>query len=104
MDKQTWTFHTAIRRRKFRVEVGFSPDWKKPAEVLIECAEAAASAEFKEVVRDGAKLLSLVLQLDVPLEELRDAVLRNPDNTPETILGAIVDRLSSLHQGQSHEN
>jgi hypothetical protein len=105
MNKQTWTFGLPYgnRHRIFRVEVEFSPDWK-PTEVMIECAEA--NAEFKKAVCDGAIILSLVLQRDVPLETLRDAVLRNPDNTPETILGAVVDRLCSLHRqkGQSHGN
>lgn len=50
-------------------------------------------SELEATARDGAVLLSILLQYGVPLSVLRHAITRNGDGTASTLVGAVVDRL-----------
>jgi len=74
----------------FQVSLGYYQD-RRIGEVFISGAKAGS--DLDATARDGAILLSLALQHGVPLEVIRHAITRNHDNTPSTIIGAVVDRI-----------
>ena len=56
---------------------------------------APAGCRLTEAIaRDGAVLLSLALQYGVPLETIKHAITRDGQGQPQSIIGAVVDRLS----------
>ena len=75
----------------FVVTLGYYPD-RQIGEVFISGAKAGS--EVEAVTRDGAVLLSIALQYGVPLETIKHAITRNEDETPSTILGAVIDRMA----------
>ena len=64
---------------------------RQPAEVFISNAKAGSDVEA--VARDGAVILSIAMQYDVPLAVLGGAITRTQDGKPMSIIGAVVDRL-----------
>jgi hypothetical protein len=50
-----------------------------------------AGSQAGEITRDAAVATSLALQFGMPLETLRPAVLRDPDGTASSPLGAALD-------------
>jgi hypothetical protein len=50
-----------------------------------------AGSQVGAIVRDAAVAASLALQYGCPVETLRGAVLRNPDNTAASPLGRALD-------------
>jgi hypothetical protein len=50
-----------------------------------------AGSQVGAIVRDAAVASSLALQFGCPLDTLRGAVLRNPDNTAASPLGKALD-------------
>jgi hypothetical protein len=75
----------------FQITLGFYPDGTI-GEVFISGAKAGS--EVEAVARDGAVLLSILLQYGAPLETIKHAITRNSDGSPSTIVGAVVDMLS----------
>jgi hypothetical protein len=65
---------------------------RQPAEVFIMGAKAGSSVE--SVARDASVILSIALQYGAPVEVLQQAITRNPDGTPSTIMGAVLDHLA----------
>lgn len=87
------TFNLDFRGAPFEVSVGFyDRAGTEPGEIFISGPKSGA--DFEGVCRDSAILLSLAIQHGVPLDVIRGAVTRNEDNSPATIVGAIVDRLA----------
>ena len=82
-------------RDPFMVTVGCYPNGDL-GEVFISGAKAGS--DFESVARDGAVLLSLALQYNIPLETIRRAVTRNHDGSASTIIGAVVDRLGLVRK------
>jgi hypothetical protein len=66
-------------------------EYTRIGEVFI--AGSKSGSAFDAVARDGAILLSLALQHGVALETIKHALTREGDNSPSTIVGAVVDRL-----------
>jgi hypothetical protein len=74
----------------FQITVGYYRDGKV-GEVFI--AGGKSGSDFEAVARDGAVLLSIALQFGVPLDVLQNAITREGDGKPSTIIGAVIDRL-----------
>lgn len=81
-------FDMFMHGAKFAVSVGCF-DQNKPAEVFITGAKAGS--EVQAVARDAAILLSLSLQYGCPLEVIKHAITRNADDSPQTLIGAVID-------------
>ena len=77
----------------YMITVGLYPD-DRVGEVFINGAKSGSDMEG--VTHDSAILLSLALQHGVPLEVIRKAVGRNVDGSPQTIVGAVIDRIGVL--------
>jgi len=64
----------------------------RPAEAFIDCTKSGADAQI--VARDGAVLLSLLLQHRCPLEVIQNALSREEDGSPQGPIGLLVDDLA----------
>ena len=85
------TFGIRMWGNMFHVTIGYQPDGR-PGEVFI--AGSKSGVQLDSVCRDGAVLLSLAMQYGVPLDVIRDALTKDGDGSPSTIVGAIVERLA----------
>ena len=72
--------------------VGFTPDGT-PGEVFIDGGKTGN--DIQSIARDAAVLLSLALQHGVPPETIRHAVTRGASEEPASILGAVVDSITT---------
>jgi hypothetical protein len=63
----------------------------RPAEVFITSRKIGSDVEA--VCRDGAILISLALQHGCPFDIIRHALTRNQDNSPQSLIGEVVDRI-----------
>ena len=77
-------------RNSHVVTVGYYDDGK-PGEVFINAGKSGEVVEA--IARDGAVLLSLALQHGVALETIRNAITRDGQDQPLSIVGAVVNRL-----------
>jgi len=62
------------------------------AEVFVTSRKIGSDVEA--VCRDAAILLSLALQHGCPFEVIRHALTRNQDNSPQSLIGEVVDRVA----------
>jgi ribonucleoside-diphosphate reductase alpha chain len=85
------TFEMRFWNRPFTVTVGFYPDGR-PGEVFIGCK---SGNDIESIARDAGVLLSLALQHGVPPETIRHAVTRGTLEEPASILGAVVDSITT---------
>ena len=86
------TFNLRFWNQLFTVTVGFYPDGT-PGEVFINNCKTGNDVE--SIVRDAGVLLSLALQHGVPPETIRHAVTRGASEEPASILGAVVDSITT---------
>lgn len=56
---------------------------------------AKVGSELEAVARDAAVILSIALQHGVPLEPLANAITREADGRPASVIGSILDRVNS---------
>lgn len=68
------------------------------AEVFVSGGKSGS--DTSAVVRDAAILISLALQHGCTVEGLRHSMSRNPDSTPQSIIGAVLDALT---REEAHE-
>ena len=87
------TFDLRFWNQPFTVTVGFYADGT-PGEVFIDGGKTGQDIE--STARDAAVVLSLALQHGAPIEAIRHAVTRNGAGSAASILGAVVDALSSF--------
>ncbi|MFG1319851.1 hypothetical protein [Xanthobacter autotrophicus] len=66
----------------------------RPAEVFIDAAKSGVDAQI--VARDGAILLSLLLQHGCAVETIRHALSREEDGAPQGPIGLLVDDLAGI--------
>lgn len=85
------TFKIHMWGDTFHITLGHHRDGRV-GEVFI--AGSKSGVQLDAVCRDGAVLLSLAMQYGVPLDVIREALTRDHDGSPSTIVGAIVDRLA----------
>jgi hypothetical protein len=75
---------------KFRMQTGFFDDGTV-AEVFIDAAKQNSALDA--LAADSAICISLLLQRGVSPAEVGHALRRNPDGSPASLIGAVVDRL-----------
>jgi ribonucleoside-diphosphate reductase alpha chain len=76
----------------FTVTVGLYADGT-PGEVFIDGCKTGTDLE--SIARDAGVLLSLALQHGVPPKTIRHAITRGASEEPASILGAVVDAIST---------
>ena len=86
------TFDLRFWNQPFTVTVGFYADGT-PGEVFIDGCKTGNDIE--SIARDAGVLLSLALQHGVPPETIRHAVTRGASEEPASILGAVVDSITT---------
>ena len=73
------------------VTVGYYDDGR-PGEVFINGGKSGEQVEA--IARDGAVLVSMALQHGVSLNTIRHALTRDSQDEPQSIVGAVVDRMA----------
>ena len=86
------TFNLRLWNQLFTVTIGFYADGT-PGEVFIDGCKTGNDIE--SIARDAGVLLSLALQHGVPPEIIRRAVTRGASEEPASILGAVVDSITT---------
>jgi hypothetical protein len=86
------TFTVIHWHQPFVVTVGFFDDGT-PGEVFIDGCKTGNDIE--SIAHDAAVLLSLALQHGVPPQIIRHAVTRGASEEPASILGAVVDSITT---------
>ena len=86
------TFNLRFWNQSFSVTIGFYVDGT-PGEVFINGCKTGNDIE--SIARDAGVLLSLALQHGVPPEAIRYAVTRGASEEPASILGAVVDSITT---------
>jgi hypothetical protein len=76
---------------RYTVGVGSFLD-ARPAEVFLNASKSGTMIET--YARDGAVLLSLLLQHGCPVDTAQHAITRNRDGSPAGPLGALLDLLA----------
>jgi hypothetical protein len=92
-------FHRSVELEhdglRYTAGLGFYDDGRA-AEVFLTCGKVGSLAETN--ARDGAILVSLLLQLGVPLKTLQHMVTRDARGEPLGPLGAVLDLLAAERQ------
>ena len=86
------TFVLRLWNQVFTVTVGFYADGT-PGEVFIDGGKTGQ--DVQSISRDAAVVLSLALQHGTPIETIRHAVTRGAAEEPASILGAVVDSITT---------
>ena len=86
------TFDLRFWSQNFTVSIGRYPDGMI-GEVFIDGGKTGQ--DIQSTARDAAVVISLALQHGVPVADLRHAVTRDSSGAAASILGAIVDRIST---------
>ena len=86
------TFDLRFWNQSFTVTVGFYPDGTL-GEVFVGVGKTGT--DIASVVRDAGVVISLALQHGVPPETIRHAVTRDASEEPASILGAVVDSITT---------
>ena len=86
------TFVLRLWNQVFTVTVGFYADGT-PGEVFIDGCKTGN--DIQSIARDAGVLLSLALQHGVPPDTIRHAVTRGASEEPASILGAVVDSITT---------
>jgi hypothetical protein len=94
------TFDLRFWNQLFTVTVGFYADGT-PGEVFIDGCKTGNDIE--SIARDAAVLLSLALQHGVPSQIIRHAVTRGASEEPVSILGAVIDSITTNHFGEASD-
>lgn len=89
---ETFELRHGGQNTPYQITLGYYGDGRL-GEVFISGAKVGSAVDA--VARDGAVLVSLCLQHNVPLETIRHAITREADGSPSTIIGAVVDRLGA---------
>jgi len=76
--------------QRYHVSIGRFRDGSL-AEVFVSGSKSGSDLEA--VCRDAAVILSISRQYGVPLDPILHAVTRNTDNSPSSIIGAVLERL-----------
>lgn len=81
---------------KYTVSTGYYPDGRV-GEIFIDRVKNKTSGKLgfalDGICRDAAVLMSMALQFGTSIETISNAVTRDDDGTPATIIGAICDHL-----------
>ena len=86
------TFELNFWGQKFAVGIGYYPDGQI-GEVFVSTEKTGGQIEA--LARDAAILISLALQFGAPLETIQHAVTRDGSGAATSILGAIIDAITT---------
>ena len=86
------TFDLRVWSQTFTITVGFYADGTM-GEVFIDGGKTGQ--DIQSITRDAAVVLSIALQHGTPIETLRHAITRNDFGAAASILGAIIDCIST---------
>ncbi len=86
------TYDLRFWNQPFTVTVGFYADGT-PGEVFIDGGKTGQ--DIQSTARDAALVLSLAMQHGPPIETIRHAITRDGSGAAASILGAIVDAIST---------
>jgi hypothetical protein len=86
------TFNMRFWNQLFTVTIGFYADGT-PGEVFIDGGKTGQ--DIQSTARDAALVLSLALQHGTPIETIRHAVTRGTSEEPASILGAVVNSITT---------
>ena len=87
------TFTIIHRNQPVTITIGFFSSGDL-GEVFISTGKTGA--DLQNIAHDAAVTISLALQHGVGIEAIRHAVTRCSDDSPASILGAVVDALSRI--------
>lgn len=90
---QTFNIQFGGISRPHTVTVSLYPD-DSPGEVFISSGRSGEMVEA--IARDGAILISLCLQHNVPLDTIQRALTRDDRNAPTSIIGVVIDKLAAM--------
>jgi hypothetical protein len=90
---KTFNIQHGKQNTPFVVSVGYY-DNGDSGEIFI--SNAKAGSDIEGLARDEAILASLALQSGMSLEIMRHAITREADGTPSTIIGTVLDKLSTF--------
>lgn len=80
------------KQATFHVTVGYYDSaCTRIGEVFVSGSKSGTEVEAN--VRDAAILVSIALQHQVPLGVMRNAITREENGAPSTIIGAVLDKL-----------
>jgi hypothetical protein len=85
--------------RGHTITIGFYDDGGI-GEVFINGGKSGEVVEA--IARDGAVVLSLALQYGADLANIKSAITRDEQGNPSSIIGAVVDQLSTPTKGEVH--
>ncbi len=89
---------------KYDFTTGFYPDGTV-GETFINRVKDRTAAKLGEqldgICRDSAVLISLALQHGVTIDTMRHAVTRDSEDSPSTLIGAILDTLAAESRVQN---
>lgn len=91
------TFEIEFGGERYSVGIGYYEDGRIGEIFLNRIKDKVASklgATLDGVCRDSAILMSMALQFGAPLSIIKEAVTRDEDGTPATIIGAVCDKLT----------
>jgi len=77
--------------KTLHVTTGVFPGNGKLAEVFVSGAKIGS--DMDGLLREWSTLLSLALQYRMPLSDYAPNMQRNPDGSPQTVFGEIIDAL-----------
>ena len=86
------TFDLSFRNQLITITTGFYADGTL-GEVFIDAGKSGQ--DVQSIARDAGVMLSIALQHGVPVADLRHAVTRDSSGAAASILGAIVDCIST---------
>lgn len=94
--RPSYNFTIEFQGERYNVTIGHYPD-NRTGEMFVNRLFSKTSAKvgtlLDGVCRDSAILISLALQHGVQLETMQNAITRDEDGAPSTIVGAIIDHI-----------
>jgi hypothetical protein len=85
--------HTGHR---YRLQLGYFPNRGGVAEVFVDSAKPDSALDA--VAADASILVSLLLQFGATPAEIGHALRRNPDGSPASLIGAVIDQIAKESQ------
>lgn len=94
----TCTYELYVQNKPVTFSTGHYHDGRL-GEVFIEAGKAGSDVD--STARDSAVLASIALQHGISIEALTRSLTRNPDGSPSSLVGAVLDAVRHQTQGQS---
>lgn len=89
---ETFNMTFGGQNQPFAITCGYYDDEGKDlGEVFIDGPKEGS--EMRSITHDSAVLVSIALQYGVPLATMRDALSRDKNGAPLTIIGAVLDKI-----------